>query len=87
MGKTRHICKRMSQRGISEGILSLVEKFGVISGDKIILNAKGCKAVSESLAKAKRQIDEIGETGGFVLVEANGQKITTYRLNSYRATY
>lgn len=84
MAKTRHICKRMSQRGITANILALVEKFGVAQGDKIVLNTKGCRAASESLAKMKRQLDEISETGGYVLVRSGGVDITTYRLNSFR---
>lgn len=43
MSKTRHIQKRMSQRGITSAILDLVERFGVCdNGDKVILTKKNC---------------------------------------------
>lgn len=81
---TRHFSKRMSQRGITGEIVNTVRRFGVAHGDKIILNKKGCRAACDLLEKTKRLLDEISETGGYVIVEANDALITTYRLNSFR---
>lgn len=81
---TRHFSKRMSQRGITGEIVDTVRRFGVEHGDKIILNKKGCRAASDLLEKIKRLLDEIGETGGYVVVEADDALVTTYRLNSFR---
>lgn len=81
---TRHFSKRMSQRGITDEIVNTVRRFGVAHGDKIILNKKGCRAACDLLEKTKRLLDEISETGGYVIVEANDALITTYRLNSFR---
>ena len=44
MAKTRHIARRMSQRGIKSEVLDMVSKFGVRDGDKLILNRKACQA-------------------------------------------
>ncbi len=81
---TRHFNKRMSQRGITGEIVNTVLRFGVPHGDKIILNKKGCRAVVDMLEKTKRLLDEISETGGYVVVADDGALITTYRLNSFR---
>lgn len=83
MAKTRHIARRMSQRGIKSEVLDMVSKFGVRDGDKLILNRKACQAIRETLDKLKRTIGEIEEKGGYVLVECGGTQITTYRLDSY----
>lgn len=40
MAHTRHIQKRMRQRGITTGLVNLVSQFGVEHGDKLILNKK-----------------------------------------------
>lgn len=83
MARTRHINRRMSQRGIRLEVLDMVSKFGVRNGDKLILNRKACQAIRSTLDQLKRTIGEIEETGGYVLVNANGNDITTYRLDSY----
>ena len=84
MSRTRHIGQRMSQRGITVQILELIEAFGIATGDKIILNQKGCTKVIAHLNNTIRQLSNICETGGYVLVEDNGKQITAYRLNSYK---
>ena len=83
MAKTRHIQRRLSQRGIKSETLALVAQFGFEQGDKIILNKQACIAASQALYQMKRLLDEGAEKGGYVLVEADGVEITTYRLNSY----
>lgn len=81
---TQHFSKRMSHRGITSEIVKTVRRFGVAHGDKIILNKKGYRAASDLLEKTKRLLDEISETGGYVVVEVDDALITTYRLNSFR---
>ncbi|BDY07062.1 hypothetical protein F0521_41030 [Ferrimonas sp. YFM] len=83
MAKTRHIQQRMSQRGIKQSTLDLVERFGIWSGDKQILNRKACEAALRELDHVRHELIKAQERGGYVLVEAAGQKITTYALNSY----
>ena len=83
MAKTRHIQKRMSQRGIKESMVELVKAFGVDQGDKSILNRKGCDAVLNELEQMKKDILKIRERGGLVLIENGEILITTYALNSY----
>ncbi len=84
MAKTRHIEKRMKERGIKDCLLGTVEKFGVWSGDKLILNRKGASAAVNELDRIRRRLIDIEGKGGIVLVEAKGMDITTYALGSYR---
>ena len=84
MSKTRHIQKRMSQRGITSAILDLVERFGGCdSGDKVILTKKNCQRLSAVLANMKIVVDKMAEKGGYTLVESGDSLITIYRTNSF----
>lgn len=83
MARTRHINRRMSQRGILSEVVDLVSRFGVRKGDQLILNRKGCLEVRSTLERLKKAVAEIEEKGGYVLVDCDGVQITTYRLDSY----
>lgn len=87
MSKTRHIQRRMSQRGITSEIIDIVTKFGNTDGDKVILSKKNCKLLSEKLAKLKRTIDKISEKGGYTVVSCEGNLITAYRLDSFNGKF
>lgn len=84
MAKTRHIQRRMSQRGIKESWLELVKNFGEWSGDKCILNKKACSEALKHLDEQRKELIKVMEKGGMVLVEDNGAEITCYRLNSFK---
>lgn len=84
MAKTRHIQQRMSQRGIKEGMLNIVQEFGCWQDDKCILNKKACSSVLEELDLIRKQVIKMQEKGGLVLVQDNGMDITAYRLDSYK---
>lgn len=83
MSKTRHLQKRMSQRGITSEIIEIVTKFGLCSGDKVILTKKNCEFLSQKLASLKRTIDRMAEKGGYTVVSSEGTLITAYRVDSY----
>lgn len=84
MAKTRHIQKRMSQRSIRQEVLDLVLSLGFETGDKTILNRKGLSLLLEELERVKKVVVKAHERGGFVVVAADGQLITTYGLDSYK---
>ena len=84
MAKTRHIQKRMNQRGIQSHFLDLVKTFGIKTGDKCTLNKKACKDVLAQLDAMRQDIIKMYEQGGLVLVEQDDVEITCYRLNSYK---
>ncbi|MCE9854363.1 hypothetical protein ACOI2Q_20520 [Shewanella algae] len=83
MAKTRHIQQRMSQRGIKQSTLAIVEQFGTWCGDKQILNQKACEAALRELDRIRHELIKAKERGGYVLVEAGGVEVTTYALDSY----
>lgn len=84
MSKTRHIHKRLNQRGISESLLDVIADFGVSEGDKLILNRKGTLDVLKQLDALRKKLLEIQKKGGLVVVEAGESLLTTYRLDSYQ---
>ena len=84
MARTRHIEKRMNQRGIRAAMLDIVEQFGVWDGDRLVLNRKGCSCAVRELDNLRRSLLEVESTGGLVLVQEEGVDITAYRLESYR---
>lgn len=83
MARTRHIHKRMSQRGISGRLIDLVSQYGVDDGDKVILDRKNAEALLDAIDEMRRDILELHAKGGVVVVEQNGALITTYAVNSY----
>ena len=84
MAKTRHIQQRMAQRSIRYEWLEIVKTFGIDQGDKTILNQKGIDQALAELKKLSSQMQKMRSRGGMVLVEDEGQEITTYALGSYR---
>ena len=64
MAKTRHIHKRMSQRGISSRLVDLVSQFGMDHGDKVILSRKNTEALIGAVDTLKSQLIEVQTKGG-----------------------
>ena len=83
MAKSKHIQRRMSQRGITNRMLEIVQDFGVIEGDKYILSCKNIDALLKKMNTLKKDFLKIRDKGGVVIVESNNTQITTYNLNSY----
>lgn len=83
MAHTRHIHKRMSQRGITASLVDLVSQFGMPDGDKVILSKKNTEALLKELDAMKRDLLSIHKKGGVVVVEQGESQITTYALDSY----
>ena len=89
MARTRHIQKRMNQRGIDQQLIDIATRFGRAvpcrDGKKILLNRKGAQKVVCSIDQFRKTLTAAIDKGGLVLVAApNGLEITTYRLNSYQ---
>lgn len=92
MNKTKHLGKRMSQRGIKQEMLNLVYEYGRISGDKMILNRKEAQ-------KALHMLDSLIRTAkktGMAMVVFNDVKyklqgkdlnIIFDKLNSMRSIF
>lgn len=83
MAKTKHIHKRMSQRGIKSRLVDLVSQFGVDQDDKVVLTRKNVEALLGAVDDLKRQLLEVHSKGGLAVVEQGGYQITAYALDSY----
>ena len=89
MSKTRHIHKRMSQRGIKQQLIELTLKFGKEAkckgARKYFLTRKNAQQTLGCLDELRRSVLEALDKGGLVLVTSEGGvEITTYPLSSYR---
>ena len=89
MSKTRHIHKRMSQRGIKQQLINMTLNFGRAvqckGVRKYYLTRKNAQQTLGCLDELRRSVLEAIDKGGLVLVtNEGGTEITTYRLNSYR---
>lgn len=89
MSKTRHIHKRMNQRGIKQQLINLTLNFGRAvpckGGIKYFLTRKNAQQSLGCLDNLRPVFLEAIDKGGLVLVTSEGGvEITTYPLNSYR---
>lgn len=83
MAKTRHMHKRMSQRGITERLLKVVSNHGMVQGDRRVLDRKNVDALLKSIDRFRADLLKVRDKGGLVVVESDGSLITTYNLPSY----
>lgn len=81
MTRTLHVRKRMTQRGIKSQYLNLIRDFGTdLGNERVVLDKKAALAAVACLNKIKHDLMGIIKAQGYVLVEADGQAITSYRL-------
>ena len=64
-------------------MLEVVSDFGVIIGDKTILDYKNSDAFLKEMERISKELRKIRDKGGLVVVESDGVQITAYNLNSY----
>lgn len=74
MTKTKHIEKRMGQRGISGDMLDLVLNYGEETGDKVVLSRRG----AAKLLRDFRTLMKIVDKGGVAVVVQGDALVTTY---------
>jgi len=90
MSGTRHMCKRMNQRGFDNKLMSIIEEFvkpvSCREGAyKYCLNKKTIQQVLDRFNQIKKQLVNAHDKGGAVVVATpDGLQITTYRPDSYR---
>ena len=83
MSKTKHIHKRMNQRGITNDLLNLALAFGTESSNhKYILNRKACQNLIDSLRHIEKIAIKAIDKGGLVVVCDDKSMVTTYNLSS-----
>lgn len=74
MHKTKHIEKRMSQRGISKAMVDLALHYGEPAGDKVILGRRAATKLLEDL----RTLMKIVDKGGIAVITQGDALITAY---------
>jgi len=80
---TRHVHKRMGQRGITQRLINIVRVHGVQRGDKYILGRQNIDDLIQDLDVLRKNLLKVRDKGGLVVVEANETVITAYRIESY----
>ncbi|MCK5725776.1 MAG: hypothetical protein KAH22_02990 [Thiotrichaceae bacterium] len=83
MSKTRHMHKRMNQRGVTQRMVKIVSELGVTKGDKHILGRRNIDDLIQGLDKLRKDLLKLRDKGGLIVVESNDTLITTYRIDSY----
>lgn len=83
MAKTRHMHKRMNQRGITQRMVDIVSDYGVSINDKQILDRQNIDQLLGGMDVLRKDLLKMREKGGLVVVESNDILITTYRVDSY----
>jgi hypothetical protein len=82
MHATRHIAKRMSQRGVSRKMIELVLDYGVNEGDKVVIGRKEATQLMENFREYMRLLAKVMDKGGIVVVTEGEELITTYNCTS-----
>jgi len=70
----------MSQRGLSKRLLDLVLEFGKNKGDKLILNKKTAQKVIDEIDSIRKELLQVMDKGGVIVVLDNDTLITTYNI-------
>ena len=83
MSKTRHIGKRMSQRGIRQVLVDLTIQFDEDVADHCVINRKGLGLLLAELRELERTTMQALDKGGVVVVQADGALITADNVDSY----
>lgn len=81
---THHMNVRMNQRGMPSSIVALALENGYWCGDKCVLDRKEIRKLVEELDRQRKIALKALDKGGVVVVEADGQPITTYRVEKGR---
>lgn len=82
MHTTRHMQKRMGQRGINAGMVDLVMTHGRPERDRFVLDRKEAQNLLQSLQEEERLLKKIVDKGGLVVVAEGTSLLTTYNLES-----
>lgn len=83
MARTRHIGRRMSQRGIKQALIDLTLQFGEDAQDRCVLGRRGLQNLIEELRGLERTAMQALDKGGVIVVQANGALITAYAGDSF----
>ena len=83
MAKTKHMHKRMGQRGITGRIVDIVTRYGEPVGDRVILDTKNIDELLQGMDRLKKDLLRVRDKGGVAVVENLGTQITAFNLNRH----
>lgn len=79
---TKHFMARMTQRGVTEDLVSLALQFGEPLDDgRVVIGTRALDQVMVELQALKRAAQKARERGGLVVVEEGGTLVTVYQVN------
>lgn len=81
MQRTIHATQRMAQRGITGVMVDLALEWGVVDGDRCVLDKNAALARLEALRQEQRVLLRVIDKGGVVVVAQGESIITTYNCN------
>lgn len=81
---TLHMDVRMNQRGITADLVSLALEHGEWDGDKCRLDQRGLKRLLAQIDQTRSAALRALDKGGLIVVEANAELITTYKVPKRR---
>lgn len=73
----------MSQRGIPDELVELVQRHGRDEQGKLVLNRRDLRSLLDNVRHLQRVMIKALDKGGLVVVEAGGALITTYNVDSF----
>ncbi len=77
MHTTHHIRQRMSQRGVSQGVINFVLDHGTVDQDKYVVSKRDALREIDRLKRELQVAIKIADKGGVVVTEGEAL-ITTY---------
>jgi len=81
---TKHMDKRMNQRGISGDMVIFTCDFGKCEGDRYTLNRKMLDGLISEFQHNLRTAKKLRDKGGITVVEESNRLLTAFRIDSFR---
>jgi hypothetical protein len=80
MTATQHCIKRMHNRGITNSMIDIVQMFGYLVVDRVMMDKKQIQKLLAEINELRHQLIKMYEKGGVVVVESNGILITAFAI-------
>lgn len=83
MQRTRHLDKRMNQRGITSAMVDLTVEYGSLKQDKYVLSRSEALELRSQKESELRTLMKVIDKGGLVVVEVDNAQLTAYNYGSF----
>ena len=78
---SQHAKKRLRQRGLADGDITLIVEYGEDVEDGFVMTNKAIKNRKEKIAREMQQLEKLR---GVAVIESQGVIVTTYRADKRR---